>query len=300
MIRTWKLGTRGSLLARTQSGQVAEALATLTGEPVELVILTTRGDQIQDRPLAQVGGKGLFTLELEEAMLAGSIDLAVHSLKDLPGLGPAGLVVAGLPTRQDPRDVLVGGTLADLPAGARVGTGSLRRRLQLQRLRPDLVLLDVRGNVDTRVRRQQEGDFDAVMLAAAGLLRLGRGDDITEAIEVDRFVPAVGQGVLALQCREDDAELRARLAALTHAPTAASVALERAFLIALGGGCSTPVACHAAAHAGGLRYHAFVAREDGAWVTEDGVCALGDGGHVGASLAHRLMGAVAAQPSPRT
>lgn len=300
MARKWRLGTRGSLLARTQSGHVAEALARLTGDEVELVIVRTRGDAVVDRPLAEVGGKGLFTLELEEGLLDGSLDLAVHSFKDLPTENPPGLVIAGLPEREDPRDALVGATLDTLPHGARVGTGSARRRMQLLKHRPDLRLLDLRGNVDTRVRRQQEGDYEAVVLAAAGLRRLGRGHDITEALEVDRMVPAVAQGVLAVQCRQADAALRERLAALSHGPTVVAVGLERAFLDALGGGCSVPAACHAWQLEGGLlRYAAFLGRErDGTWVEEQGSCDVDEAVAVGASLGVRLRVALAARPAP--
>lgn len=196
-----KLGTRGSLLATTQSGLVAADLTRLTGVEVELVIVKTRGDAVQDRPLAQVGGKGLFTKELEDALLAGEIDFAVHSMKDMPSDMPEGLVIASVPPREDPRDALVGAALADLPPGAVVGTGSVRRALQLRATRPDLEVRGIRGNVDTRIDKQRRGEYAAIVLALAGLTRLGRAGDATAVLSVDEMVPAVGQGALAVQAR---------------------------------------------------------------------------------------------------
>lgn len=239
-----RLGTRGSQLATTQSGHVARAIEAATGRPVELVILKTRGDQVTDRPLQQVGGKGLFTKEIEDALLAGDVDLAVHSLKDLPTENPPGLVVAALPERVDARDALVGARLDDLPPGAVVGTGSVRRSLQLRALRPDLEFRGIRGNVDTRIAKQRSGEFAAVVLAAAGLIRLGREADIADLLSVDACVPAVGQGALAVQARRDDRATLRLLEAIHHAPTGIRVACERAFLEAVSGGCSTPAACH--------------------------------------------------------
>jgi len=295
----WRLGTRGSALARTQSGHVAQALTALTGVPVELVVIRTRGDAITDRPLPQVGGKGLFTKEIEDALLDGAVDLAVHSYKDLPSSSPPGLVVAGLPPREDPRDALVGATLAALPEGAVVGTGSARRRLQLLAARPDLDVVDVRGNVDTRVRKVRDGGLHAVVLAAAGLARLGRAHDVDEALPVETMVPAVAQGVLAVQAREDDDVLRAALARLTDPDTAVCVALERAFLATLGGGCSVPAACHAWIDGDAVAYAAFLGREDGAAVVERGRALRSEVEPVGADLGLRLGRALAAHPPPR-
>ena len=262
-MRQLRLGTRGSALARAQSGHVADAVAALTGAPVELVIIRTRGDEVTDRPLGQVGGKGLFTKEIEDAMLRCEVDLAVHSLKDLPTETPAGLVLGAHPRRADPRDVLVGVALADLPPGAKVGTGSGRRRAQLLAARPDLQIEGIRGNVDTRVGKQQRGEFDAILLAAAGLLRLGKEAWITEALPVDLMVPAVGQGALAVQCREDDADVLAVLARLDDPATRAAVEVERAWLAGIGGGCSVPTACHAWHEDGTVHVAAFHAWEDG-------------------------------------
>lgn len=234
------LGTRGSALALAQSGQVAFQLGALTGAEVELRVLRTRGDEVQDRPLPEVGGKGLFTAELELALRAGVIDLAVHSLKDLPTEAPEGLMLGAYPEREDPRDALIGGALAELPPAARVGTGSARRQVQLLALRPDLQVLGVRGNVDTRLRKLQEGQYDALVLAMAGLSRLGLRPAGLVPLDPADCTPAPGQGALGLQCRADDVRMREHLALLDHAPTRAAVLAERAFLAALHGGCSVP------------------------------------------------------------
>ena len=263
-MKTLRLGTRGSLLARTQSQQVADALTAATGVPVELVIITTRGDRIVDRPLQQVGGKGLFTKEIEEALLAGDVDLAVHSMKDMPTEGPRGLVIASVPERVDPRDALIGAPLADLGPGAVVGTGSVRRALQLRALRPDLEIRGIRGNVDTRIAKQRAGDYDAIVLAMAGLARLGRTDVVDEALGSEAMVPAVGQGALAVQARRGDTAVLSVLEAIHHEPTAVCVAAERSFLEAVSGGCSAPAACHVVA--------------DGDHIVADGVWAASEDG----------------------
>jgi hydroxymethylbilane synthase len=249
--RTLRLGTRGSALAVAQSGHVAKAITEKTGHPVELVTITTRGDVVTDRPLGQVGGKGLFTKEIEVALIAGDVDFAVHSMKDLPGEGPHELIIGAIPERADPRDVIVGARLADLPAGAIVGTGSERRKMMLKALRPDLDVRGIRGNVDTRVAKQRSGEYAAVVLAAAGLTRLGRISDAAEHLAVDQMIPAPGQGALAVQCREADPDVRHVLQALHHFQTAVCVAAERSFLITLSGGCSVPAACHARLVPGG-------------------------------------------------
>ncbi|MCK6505199.1 hydroxymethylbilane synthase [Myxococcota bacterium] len=238
------LGTRGSQLAVTQSQQVADAITAATGVPVRLEIIRTRGDQVQDRPLAAVGGKGLFTAELEAALREGGIDLAVHSLKDLPTDDAEGLELGAFPVRQDPRDVLVGPPLRELPAGAVIGTGSLRRRTQLHALRPDLDLRDIRGNVDTRLAKRDRGEYHAVVLAMAGLNRLGISRPDLQPFDVDTLVPAVGQGILGVQCRAGDARVLGLLASIDHGDSRRSALAERAFLAAFGGGCNVPVACH--------------------------------------------------------
>lgn len=265
MTRPLRLGTRGSLLATAQSQQVADAVTAATGRAVELVIIRTRGDKVQDKPLAAVGGKGLFTKELEDALLAGDVDFAVHSMKDMPTDQPDGLDFLAVPEREDPRDVLIGGTLGALGAGAVVGTGSLRRGRQLRTRRPDLVIEGIRGNVDTRIRKLREGPYDAIVLAAAGLRRLGRIDEADEHLSAEFMIPAVGQGALALQGRVGDAETAGLLGALHHDRTAVCVAAERAFLRAISGGCSVPAACHAVLDGDELHVRAMYApHADGA------------------------------------
>lgn len=256
------LGTRGSKLALAQSGQVADALSKATGLPVELKVISTKGDRVQDRPLPEVGGKGLFTLELEQELRARSIDLAVHSLKDLPTEDSEGLIVACYPERVDPRDVLVGLPLDQLPQGAIVGTGSARRATQLQALRPDLQIKGIRGNVDTRIRKLHEQDYQSIVLAAAGMARLGL-DTERFPLDPEQCLPAPGQGVLALQCAAERSEIIALLQRLDHGPTRARITAERSFLAALGGGCSVPAACFAEVEGEGLWVRAALADDQG-------------------------------------
>jgi hydroxymethylbilane synthase len=255
-----RIGTRGSALALWQAEHVKTRLRAL-GHEVELRVITTTGDRVLDRRLESVGGKGAFLKEIEEAILAQEADLAVHSLKDVPTELPAGLSVCAILERADPRDALLssGMRLAELPAAARVGTASLRRRALLREVRPDLVLADLRGNVDTRIQRLHEGRVDAILLAMAGLTRLGRAAEVTEALDARQFVPAPGQGAIALECREEDAAVREAVAPLEHAPTTRAVTAERAFLSALGGGCNLPLGAYAFAVDGGLELVGFVA-----------------------------------------
>jgi hydroxymethylbilane synthase len=262
-----RIATRGSALALAQSGAVARALEAALGCETELVPLVTSGDRLADASLAAVGGKGLFVKEIEEALLDGRADLAVHSAKDLPAQVHAGLALAAFPPRADARDALVGrapGTkLTALRQGARVGTGSARRASQLRALRPDLEVVPLRGNVDTRLRRLVERDLDAIVLACAGLERLGLADVIQERIDPALVLPAVGQGTLALQTRAGDA-LEARVRALDDATTRACLAAERAFLVALEGDCFVPLAAFAEVTGDGrLRLRALVASPDG-------------------------------------
>ncbi|MBM0274200.1 hydroxymethylbilane synthase [Micromonospora tarensis] len=243
-----RLGTRGSALAMAQSGQVAEALTAATGRPVELVEVITAGDR-STAPVHRLG-VGVFVSALRDALTARTIDFAVHSYKDLPTAVPGGLHIAAVPTRQDPRDALVardGRTLAELPPGATVGTGALRRIAQLHALGLQLEVTPVRGNVDTRLARVlgPEADLDAVVLARAGLARLGRLDVITESLDPMLMLPAPAQGALAVECRVDDQDLVELLAVLDHAPSHAAVIAERAFLATLEAGCSAPVAAYA-------------------------------------------------------
>ncbi len=256
------IGTRGSALARAQSTWVGEQLVAAAGEAlsVRLEIIRTRGDAVTDRPLAEIGGKGLFTEELEAALRDGRIDLAVHSLKDLPTEDPDGLVLGAVPRRAPACDALVGGTLAGLPAGAVVGTGSARRRALILDARPDLVVEGIRGNVPTRLEKLDGGPYDAVVLAAAGLERLGLEVE-REDLDVDRFIPAAGQGALGVQCRRVDGRIQELLRTIDHAMTRLCVRAERSFLAAVGGGCSAPVGAHATIHRGELTLRAC--RHDG-------------------------------------
>jgi hydroxymethylbilane synthase len=287
------------LLARTQSQQVADAITRATGDIVELVIIKTKGDRVTDRPLGEVGGKGLFTKEIEDALLRGEVDLAVHSMKDMPTDNPVGLIFGAVPRRVTPNDVLVGATLATLPKGAVVGTGSARRRLQLLTLRPDLDVRGIRGNVDTRIAKQRAGEYDAIVLAAAGIARLGRQADIDEVIEVTAMVPAPGQGALAVQCRESDAAMRDTLANLHDAASAVAVTVERAFLLMLQGGCFVPAACYARRlEDGALEIRGFFAREDGVSVSDVAQCTEAEAAEAGTAMALRLRARLDAIAAP--
>ena len=242
-----RLGTRRSKLAMAQSGQVAEAVSQVTGRPVELVEITTYGDVSREH-LAQIGGTGVFVAALREALARGEVDFAVHSLKDLPTTQPDELVVAAVPVREDPRDVMVtrdGLKFTDLPRGARIGTGSPRRMAQLNAYARshgmDIETVPIRGNVDTRIGYVRKGELDAVVLAAAGMNRIGRSDEVTDFLSVDTVLPAPGQGALAVECAADDAELIAALAELDDPLTRAAVTAERSLLAALEAGCSAPV-----------------------------------------------------------
>jgi len=286
------IASRGSQLALWQAHWVQAQLAAL-GHPSAVDIIKTTGDRITDVPLAQVGSKGLFTKEIEEALLAGRADLAVHSLKDLPTELPAGLVLAATPAREDPRDAIVGRRLADLPAGAKLGTSSLRRAAQLRKVRPDLEIEPVRGNLDTRLRKLDAGQYDAIVLAAAGLRRLGWEDRIAEILSPDIVCPAVGQGSLAI---ETAAGHEQPCAQLDHAPTRAAVTAERALLRALGGGCQVPIGAYATVADGRLSLQAVVVSPDGAHLIRqqsEGLAA--DAAEIGRSLGETLLAAGADQ-----
>ncbi len=254
------IASRGSQLALWQAHWV-EAQLTALGQECRIEIIKTTGDKITDVPLAKVGGKGLFTKEIEEALLDGRADLAVHSLKDLPTELPEGLVLAAVPEREDPRDAVVGKRIDELPPGARVGTSSLRRSAQLRKLRPDLVIESVRGNLDTRLRKLDEGQYDAILLAAAGLKRLGWGDRIAEILDADCMCSAVGQGALAIETRANGKGFDA-VQSLDHAATHAAVAAERGLLKALGGGCQVPIGAHATVSGNRLRLLGIVISPD--------------------------------------
>lgn len=245
---TLRLGSRRSPMAVTQSGEVARLITQRTGRQVEIAGVTTHGDVSREH-LTQIGGTGVFVSALRESLLRGEVDFAVHSLKDLPTAEAAGITLAAVPARDDPRDALVGrdgAKLADLPAGARIGTGSPRRARQLELLRADITCVPIRGNAGTRLGKVRGGELDAVVLAYAGLARIGCTDQVTEIFEPDEMVPAPGQGALAVECRTEDAELRELLASVDHAASRAAVTAERSLLAALEAGCSAPVGGYAA------------------------------------------------------
>jgi hydroxymethylbilane synthase len=285
-----RIGTRGSALALWQAQHVKSRLEAL-GHSVTLVPIVTAGDRLLDRPLELIGGKGAFLKEIEEALLAGEVDLAVHSLKDVPTSLPPGLKLVAFLERADARDVLVsahGEHLDDLRTGAVIGTTSLRRRAQLLARRPDLAVADLRGNVDTRLRRLREGRFDAIVLALAGLTRLDRAAEASEILDVDVLLPAPGQGVIALECRAKDLDLAHAVAPLDHAPSARCATAERAFLHALGGGCNVPLGAHAQIDGARVRLHALVARADGSVVLR-GAGEHADAVELGRAVAQDLL-----------
>ena len=264
--RTLRVGTRGSMLALRQAESVRDALKAL-GVNAEIVEIRTEGDRILDRPLPAIGGKGVFTKEIEDALLEGRIDLAVHSLKDLPTELPQGLSIGAVTARENPRDVFIGRigapTLSDLSQGARVGTGSLRRKAQLRAFRPDLEMVDIRGNLDTRLRKLEEGQVDGIVLAAAGFLRLGWTERISQYLPPEVCLPAVGQGALALEAREGDPENGAWAAGLDHPETRRAVEAERALLRRLEGGCQVPIGALAEVANGEICLKGVIASLDG-------------------------------------
>ncbi|MFG1346912.1 hydroxymethylbilane synthase [Xanthobacter autotrophicus DSM 431] len=269
-----RIGTRGSPLALWQAHAVQAALATalaVPAEAIEINVIRTSGDQIQDRALAEAGGKGLFTKEIEEALLDGRVDLAVHSAKDVATFLPEGLHLAGYLPRADVRDALIqkaGKGLDALPAGARVGTASLRREAQLRRLRPDLKVELLRGNVHTRLAKVREGDFDATLLALAGLTRLGMADAASAVLDTADFLPAVGQGAVAIECRVTDPDTNAAIAAIACRDTGIALDAERAFLTALDGSCRTPIAGLATVEGDSVRLRGLVMTPDGSDAAE--------------------------------
>ena len=264
-----RIGTRGSPLALAQANEIRGRLAAIHAisvDRIKLDVIRTTGDAIRDRPLAQAGGKGLFTKEIDDALLAGVIDVGVHSAKDLPTTLPAGLAIAAVPPREDARDVFISlkvKTLRDLSSGAVVGTGSLRRQALLKGLRPDLAVVNFRGNVDTRLRKLEEGVVDATLLALAGLRRLGLAQKATAVLTIDEFLPAVGQGFLAVVARADDIRVLSLIAPLNNTMSARALAAERAFLAVLDGSCRTPIAGHAVVAADRLHFQGLIAKPDG-------------------------------------
>jgi hydroxymethylbilane synthase len=264
-----RIASRGSPLALAQARMVRDQLTAAHGidpQAIEIRVVRTSGDVIQDRPLSEVGGKGLFTKEIEEALLRHEADLAVHSAKDMQTQLPPGLVIAGCLPREDPRDALVSRTgkrIADLAPGARIGTSSLRRAAMMRRMRPDIVVVPLRGNVETRLRKLDEGVADATLLALAGLRRLGLESVASAVLDPNEFVPAVGQGVIALEARGDDTRMRELIAKIDDAAAATALSAERAFLTELDGSCKTPIAGHARLLDGELRFHGLIVKPDG-------------------------------------
>jgi hydroxymethylbilane synthase len=264
-----RIGTRGSPLALVQAHAVRARLAAVLGAPedeIELVIIRTSGDTIQDRPLAEEGGKGLFTKEIEEALIDARIDLAVHSTKDMPTFSQAGLMLAACLEREDPRDVFISQkapSLQELPQGATLGTASLRRQAIAKRLRPDLKVTPLRGNVETRLRKLDDGQVDATLLALAGLKRLGLTRHATRIMEVHEFLPAVGQGAIGIEARDDDERVLAMLARVDHADTSVAIACERAFLAELDGSCKTPIGGYADISGDTIHFRGLLAHPDG-------------------------------------
>ncbi len=289
--------TRRSALALAQCRAFVARLKAAHPE-LELVEeqVVTTGDKIQDRPLSEVGGKGLFVKEIEDALLERRADIAVHSIKDVPATLPDGLAITCIPTREDPRDVLVAprnGTLAELPSGAKVGTSSLRRAQSLLAVRPDLAIVPLRGNVDTRLRKVDAGEADAIVLARAGLVRLGLEHRATEVLEPEVSLPAVGQGALGIESRIDDDATRALLAPLADAVTSRCVHAERGVLAALGADCKTPLGAYAQKLDGSMRLRAFVVRDGGAVVRAEDTVAWpasdADATEIGLAVGRRLL-----------
>ncbi|HSP50465.1 MAG TPA: hydroxymethylbilane synthase [Pseudolabrys sp.] len=265
-----RIGTRGSPLALVQARTVRARLAAALGvneASIELTIIRTSGDVIQDRPLADVGGKGLFTKEIEESLLDGRIDLAVHSAKDMPTVLPAGLMLAACLEREDPRDVFISRkaqSLAELPKGATLGTASLRRQAIAKCARSDLRVVPLRGNVETRLRKLADGEVDATILALAGMKRLGLTEHATKIMSAEEFLPAVGQGAIGIEARENDTRTREILARIDHADTSTALTCERAFLAVLDGSCKTPIGGHANIFGDTIHFCGLIVRPDGA------------------------------------
>ena len=292
-MRHLRIGTRGSLLAKWQAENVRKQLFARAGVEAEIVIIKTAGDKLQASPLSQIGGKGIFIKELEEALLEETIDLAVHSVKDIPTDTPSRLMFPAVCRREDVRDCLVGAngaTLASLRHGARIGTGSLRRQAQLRHIRPDLDVRDLRGNVDTRLRKVESGEYEAVMLAKAGLDRLGWSGRITETLSPEVFLPAVGQGAIAVECRLKDREAAELLAGLDDVESRTAIIAERALLSALHGGCQVPLGAWARIERGELVMEACVCSVDGVqYVKQRATSAPEQAAELGGQMANLLM-----------
>jgi hydroxymethylbilane synthase len=290
-----RIGTRGSPLALAQAREVRARLAAahaIAPDDIALEVIRTSGDMIRDRPLAEAGGKGLFTKEIEEALLAGRISLAVHSAKDMPTVLPPGLTIAAVLAREDARDVFISRKAASLRAlarGATVGTASLRRQALVKHARADLAVATLRGNVETRLRKLDAGEVDATLLALAGLKRLGLAHAATAILPIEEFLPAVGQGIIAIEARADDAHTFSLLRAIDHTDTAVALAAERAFLAVLDGSCRTPIAGHAVVREGRIQFRGLIAKPDGSSLLETARAgAAGDAARLGAEAGGEL------------
>ena len=293
---TLRIATRKSPLALWQAEHVAELLRRAEpGLNVELVPISTKGDRVQDRSLAAIGGKGLFVKELEVALEEQRAEIAVHSMKDVPSELPVGFTIGAVLPRADPRDALISvkaDRILDLPEGARVGTSSLRRQAQLLSARPDLRIQGLRGNVDTRLRRLEEGELDAIILACAGLIRMGWESRITARLDPRTCMPAVSQGIIGIECREETAHVRALLDTLNHAPTRTAMDAERAFAGRLGGSCQSPIAAYATLDGQRLTLDGLVAEPDGSRLLRDSISgSSNDSVNLGATLADRVLSA---------
>lgn len=296
MKRSFRIGTRGSLLALWQANFIKDLLLAVRPDlHTEIRIIKTTGDRNLDSPLSEIGGKGIFVKEIEEALLSEEIEIAVHSMKDLPAVLPDGLVIGAVAPRHDPRDALVSNgnlRLGDLPDGARVGTGSLRRAAQLLNRMPGLRIVPIRGNVETRLRKLREGeDYDAILLAAAGLGRLGLSGEASEIIPADVMVPAPGQGIIAVECREGDGGTRDIISMINHARTWTAGSAERAFLRRLGGDCNIPAGCYAEPDGDSIEVTGILASPDGKTVIRERTSgAAGDAEGIGLRLAELILG----------
>jgi hydroxymethylbilane synthase len=295
-----RIGTRGSPLALWQAHEVQALLAAAHGvapDTIAITVIKTSGDIIQDRPLSEVGGKGLFTKEIEQALSDGRIDLAVHSSKDMPTVLPDGLMLAACLPREDVRDAFISrtaATLVDLPRGAVVGTASLRRQAMVKRLRPDLQVVSFRGNVETRLKKLDDGVVDATLLALAGLKRLGRADAATSILDVDAFLPAVGQGAIGIETRADDRRTRDLVAKIGDADTLTALTAERAFLAVLDGSCRTPIAGHARVDGGTVTFRGLILRPEGSEALEASrTGAIDEAAALGADAGRELKGRAA-------
>jgi len=294
MKKNIRIGTRGSQLALWQSNYIKSRIEGLFKDiQVEIITIKTTGDRITDRPLAMVGGKGLFVKEIENALLENEVDLAVHSMKDMPGVLPQGLVIGAIPERENPFDVMLSKEnlqLSEYEKGAKVGTSSLRRGSQIKHIRPDLEIVPIRGNLDTRIKKMKSGEYDAIVLAAAGLIRLGQEKEITEYLDESLMTPAVGQGALCIETRENDEEIAPVIEKLNHYDTRTCVEGERAFLKQIEGSCHIPVACYGKMDQGNVHLTSVVASEDGEQLIKETITSPADQvEQSGRKLANQLL-----------